>query len=90
MKYIKLFENFITEGYDFDFENWTDTDLNGAGAEIEMDELIGEWKEIINKTIDNEFKKTPSPGVDPLSTKRAAARAIRQLWIEKINKDLRF
>lgn len=77
----------INEAYVFDFEDWDDTDLNGAGMEIAIDNLIAQVKSIIEKEVNLEAAGT---GVNILDAKRQAAAAIRQLWIEKINRDLKF
>lgn len=73
--------------YQFDFEEWDNTDIAGMNAEVEIDNLIGDWKELIKKEVEKEAVGT---GVDIEDVKRKAAREISRLWIEKIKRDLKF
>lgn len=73
--------------YEFDFEEWDNTDIAGMNAEVEIDNLIGDWKELIKKEVEREAVGT---GVDIEDVKRKAAREISRLWIEKIKRDLKF
>lgn len=72
----------INEAYVFDFEDWDDTDLAGMRAEMDIDELIAEYSEIINREIDKEAAGT---GVDIKNAKRQARKAVGNLWKEKID-----
>lgn len=90
MSNIKKFENFstdINEKFTFDFEDWDETDLSGMGMELAIDDLIDETRALINKVIE---KEAVGMGVDIKDAKIQAAKAIRMLWIEKINRDLKF
>ena len=77
----------LTEKYDFDFQDWDDTDISGPSMEITIDNLIGDVINMINDVMNKEAAGT---GVDILSAKKQAAKAIRDLWIDKINRDLKF
>ncbi len=83
----------------FDFQDWDMTDISGMGMEITIDNLIEETKALIEKEVEqihsSKLKKmndlvglysTP----DSLKTKQEAAKAIADLWIEKIKLDLNF
>lgn len=77
----------IDETYNFDFEDWQDTDISGPGCEMEIDNLIEEYKNLITKEIEKEATGT---GVDIERAKNQAAKEISSLWIEKIKKDFKF
>ena len=77
----------IDETYNFDFEDWHDSDISGPGCEMEIDNLIEEYKNLITKEIEKEATGT---GVDIERAKNQAAKEISSLWIEKIKKDFKF
>jgi len=74
------------EAYQFDFEDWDNSDIAGSAMEMDIDNLIKETKQLVEKEINNAAVGT---GVDIDKVKTQAYRAIRQLWIEKINLDLK-
>lgn len=74
------------EAYQFDFEDWDNSDIAGYAMEMNIDNLIEETKQLVEKEINNAAVGT---GVDIDKVKTQAYRAIRQLWIEKINLNLK-
>jgi hypothetical protein len=60
-------------GYDdeFDFENFDDTDLNGPSTEMAIDNLIGEFEEIIKAQVPEELHDS-------------ARTAVKELWKDKL------
>lgn len=74
------------EAYQFDFEDWDNSDIAGYAMEMDIDNLIEETKQLVEKEINNAAVGT---GVDIDKVKTQAYRAIRQLWIEKINLNLK-
>ncbi len=78
--------NAVEEAYKFDFMDWDDSDISGQGMEIAIDNLISDIKETIEKAIATHNETD----FDPEDAKRQAAKAIADLWIEKIKKDLKF
>lgn len=74
------------EAYQFDFEDWDNSDIAGSAMEMDIDNLIEETKQLVEKEINNAAVGT---GVDIDKVKTQAYRAIRQLWIEKINLNLK-
>jgi hypothetical protein len=85
MKHIKPLNE--ATNYQFDFEDWDSTDLAGPSVEMSIDNLIDEYKKLIDKEVER-FAEVH--GIDLLDVKRQAAAAVRKLWIEKINEDLKF
>lgn len=75
----------INEAYAFDFEDFIDTDLNGASQEIAIDSMIEEMINLVNLVIDKEAVGT---GVDIKEIKKQARKEVADLWIEKIKSDL--
>jgi hypothetical protein len=83
----KPYNHLIKEtDYKFDFEDWDDSDINGPGAEISIDNLIEEYKKLITKEIEHRY----GLGLKAEMMKNKAAREIAKLWIEKIKRNLRF
>lgn len=74
------------EGYQFDFEDWDNTDISGMGLEMSIDHLIEETKTAVEREIDNAVAGT---GVNVEEVKKSAYTEIRKLWIDKINQDLK-
>ncbi len=77
----------LTEKYEFDFEDWDGTDISGPVMEIAIDNLIGDVINDINKVIDEAAVGT---GIDVTAAKKQVALAVKKLWLEKINRDLKF
>lgn len=83
MENLQNFDNFkkeeeskkLTEAVDF--EDYDDENFNGPSSEMAIDELIATFKKDIDKAISD---KTERSGI---------YRLIRNLWIEKIQKDLK-
>lgn len=93
---IKSFKSFNEA---FDFQDWDNTDISGMGMEIVIDNLIEETKALIEKEVENihsaKLKKMNDlVGLysthDSLKTKQEAAKAIADLWIEKIRQEMNF
>lgn len=82
-------ESNLNEVYNFDFEDWDNSDIAGQGMQMMIDGLIEEVKVRINESIDLEANAIGG-GVNPEEVKRSAAKAIKQLWIERINSELKF
>ncbi len=80
--------NAVEEAWKFDFQDWDSSDINGAGMEMAIDNLIEDTKAIIVKTIDAGVDDGTIGADIKEDAKRQAAKAIKELWIEKINKDL--
>lgn len=103
MKTIKTFEAFneqpiiakpvseetpvVAEAYQFDFEDWDDTDISGMGMEMAMEQLIEETKALIEKEVDLNLALVPVEM--RLQTKKDAAKEIKRLWLHKLE-DLKF
>ncbi len=84
-KFNEFFE--LNEKYTFNFQDWADTDLDGAGMEMAIDDLIDETKKIIDSSVK---KEAAGMGANVEDAKKQAAKAVKELWIEKINRDLKF
>ena len=83
----------------FDFQDWDNTDISGPGMEMSIDNLIEETKNLIEKEVEQIHseklrKMNDLVGLyttpNTLKTKQEAAKAIADLWIEKIRTDLKF
>jgi hypothetical protein len=70
-------ENETTFYANFDWENYMETDLNGASIEMMIDQLIEEAKQRINDTIPNTR--------DNRNLLFGAKSAIKKLWKSKID-----
>lgn len=78
----KTNENFTKNDYgnDFDFEEFHNTDLDGAGVEMSIDNLIQEYIDIVKQTITKE-----KYGEHYLKLQRGAIIEIKRLWKQKID-----
>jgi hypothetical protein len=64
-------DGYTSSSNEFDFEDFDNTDLNGPSAEMVIDDLIGEFEEIIKAQVPEELHDS-------------ARTAVKELWKDKL------
>jgi len=64
-------DDYTSSSNEFDFENFDDTDLNGPSTEMVIDDLIGEFEQLIKSQVPEELHDS-------------ARTAVKELWKDKL------